>query len=82
MNVPDDLTNPDKNGVLHPPDMVIHWAGYPTACCHLYRYSNGVMPNEVDRDDDVDYLHICDPNDFIQDIQDWVNTTKYIGENK
>lgn len=78
-DTPDDPTKPDKNGVLHPPDMVIHWSRFPTSYVHFYDYANGVFPGEND-EEDCDYLHICEPKEFIKDLEAWIKTSKYIGE--
>jgi hypothetical protein len=45
---------------------VVKWDG----CIHLNRYYN-IPKNEPERiDSDVDYLHICDLDEFIKDMQD------------
>lgn len=51
----------------HPPSMVIEWCG--RGCCvHLWSYSNGAEPNEEPGHDE-DYLHICDVDDLIAELQ-------------
>lgn len=57
----------DERGTQWPPSMVITWGGQG-CCLHLYSFSNGAMPGDG-RDDDVDYLHICDLDDFIEELQ-------------
>lgn len=78
-DAPDDLTKPDDNGISWPPSMTISWVGFPSACCHLYKYYNGANPGEDS--EDVDYIHICDPKDFIKDLESWIITANYVGEN-
>lgn len=58
----------EVNGTRWPPSMVVSWGG--RGCCvHLHSYSNGAMPGDEGREDDVDYLHICDLDDFIEELQ-------------
>jgi hypothetical protein len=60
----------DGNGVQYPPLITATTEG-PKDCIHLYSYSNGEWPDAVDpKDDDIDYIHICDLDDFIQELQD------------
>lgn len=41
-----------------------------SSCTHMWNYSNGATSGSVDNeDDDVDYWHICDFEDFVQEMQ-------------
>lgn len=70
----------DESGMQWPPSMTVSWGGQG-CCVHLFSYSNGVMPGEAGRADDIDYLHICDLDDFIEELQslrsamDWKRPT-------
>jgi hypothetical protein len=71
--VPEDAPESlrSESGVLYPPSMSIAWGG-PDTCCHLYSYMNGYHP-EIDagtgRDDDVEYLHVCNVDDLIAELE-------------
>lgn len=65
-DAPEDLGVPSSDGTMWPPSMTVsHVAG---SCWHLYSYYNGAMPDD-DSDDDVDYVHICDLDEFIGHMQ-------------
>ena len=69
----EDLT--DEKGTLWPPSMVVSWGG--RGCCvHLHSYYNGDMPDTA-KDEDVDYLHICDLDDFINELQQLRETMRW-----
>lgn len=55
----------NATGCVYPPSMVASW--FPEGCLHLYSYSNGAEPAD-DRDEDVDYFHVCDLQDFIDEL--------------
>ncbi len=66
--------------VGYPPSMVISWVGFPTACVHLWSYYNGAWPGSGDAEENCNYLHICEPADLIAELQDWMRTANYKGE--
>lgn len=65
-DAPESLVGED--GTLWPPSMSIDWVG-PGGCCHLYSYSNGYFPGRDDNEEDVSYLHICNLDDFLGEMQ-------------
>lgn len=68
-----------RNGpVGYPPEMSMEWVGGEWACCHLYSYSNGAWPDDPNlSDEDVDYVHVCDPIELVAQLQDWMKMAEY-----
>ena len=78
-DAPEDLRNPDANGMRWPPDYTISWAGSDWSCVHLYHYYNGQMPDDPNGDEEnVDYDHICNLPDFIAMLEDFITSAKYV----
>lgn len=68
-----DQTGPRQPNVLYPPHLTaeIRCDG----CIDLRRYFDGVMPDEAN-DDNSDYIHICDLEEFVNDLRALADATK------
>ena len=65
------LASEPVDGVWHPPSFTITVPKDPEyGCYHFYSYSNGVMPDDQGdyAQENTDYLHICDLDDFIAEL--------------
>ena len=53
-------------------EITLKWDG----CIDINTYSNGSNPEEVLNNNDVDYIHICDVQRFIKQLQEVVEIAK------
>ena len=53
----------------------VKWDG----CVHIFRYLNGSTANTFD-ESDVDYLHVCDLDEFAESLMELAQETKKFRE--